>query len=352
MTDTVLPGFLDAHVHLALVDPVVLPEGGIARVLDLGGWPPHPDAAPGGTSDAAPGAVPIAATGAASAPVAVESDRSAGRSRPQRSLSAVDTRAAADAGLDVTFAGQFLTPPGGYPGKQAWAPAGSVREVTTVEDAAAAVDEQCRAGASVIKVMLNSDAGPVFPPEVLHAIVTRAHECDTWVVAHAEGVGQALRAFAAGADLLAHTPFSERIVDELIDAMAGRMTWISTLDIHGWGDYDDDFARASDNLRRFHAHGGRVLYGTDLGNGPLPLGVNRREIDALLAAGLSPDEVLGALTARAPTRPRTSSRLPAAGRIGSRVTLISGEAPSDPVGFADWLCTARAVPRAEIEERE
>lgn len=304
MTDTVLPGFLDAHVHLALVDPVVLPDGGIARVLDLGGWPPHPDAASGAT------------------------------------------------GLDVTFAGQFLTPPGGYPGKQAWAPAGSVREITTVEDAAAAVDQQCRAGASVIKVMLNSDAGPVFPPEVLHAIVTRAHECDTWVVVHAEGVGQALRAFAAGADLLAHTPFSERIVDELIDAMAGRMTWISTLDIHGWGDYDDDFVRASDNLRRFHAHGGRVLYGTDLGNGPLPLGVNRREIDALLAAGLSPDEVLGALTARAPTRPRTSSRLPAAGRIGSRVTLISGEAPSDPVGFADWLCTARAVPRAEIEERE
>jgi imidazolonepropionase-like amidohydrolase len=322
MTDTVLPGFLDAHVHLALVDPVALPDGGIARVLDLGGWPPHPDTAPDAASDSS-----------ASAPVPIA------------------TRAAADAGLDVTFAGQFLTAPGGYPSMQGWAPAGSVCEVGTVTDAVAAVDAQCRAGASVIKVMLNSDAGPLLDPDVLQAIVHRAHECDTWVVAHAEGVGQALRAFAAGADLLAHTPFSERIVDELIDAMAGRMTWISTLDIHGWGDYDDDFTRASDNLRRFHAHGGRVLYGTDLGNGPLPLGVNRREIDALLAAGLSPDEVLGALTARAPTRPRTGSRLPPAGRIGSRVTLISGEAPADPVGFADWLCTARAVPRAEIEER-
>lgn len=244
--------------------------------------------------------------------------------------------------VEVAFAGQFLTAPGGYPGKQGWAPAGSVREIGTVADAVAAVDAQCRAGASVVKVMLNAQAGPLLDPDVLAAVVRRAHENDTPVVAHAEGVGQAVRAFAAGADLLAHTPFSERIVDELVDAMASRMTWISTLDIHGWGDYGDDFARASDNLRRFHAHGGRVLYGTDLGNGPLPVGLNRREIDALLAIGMSPDEVLGALTAKAPTRIRTAA---------SRVTLIAGEAPTDPVGFADWLCTARAVPRAEIEER-
>ncbi len=314
MSDTVLPGFLDAHVHLALIDPEALPAGGIARVLDLGGWPPRMDAA-----------------------------RCAARS------------AGADeaAGLEVAYAGQFLTAPGGYPGRQPWAPAGSVREVATKADAVAAVDAQSRAGASVIKVTLNSEAGPVLPADVLQAIITRAHELDTPVVAHAEGVGQALRAFIAGADVLAHTPFSERLVDELIDAMAGRMTWISTLDIHGWGEHTDDFMRASDNLHRFHAHGGRVLYGTDLGNGPLPVGLNRREIDALLAIGMSPDEVLGALTAKVPSRPGgggSPSSAPAAAPGSSRVTLIPGEAPSDPMGFAEWLCTARAVHRMDIKE--
>ncbi len=334
MTDTVLPGFLDAHVHLALVDPAPLPDGGIARVLDLGGWPPHPDL----PSDAH-------ATISPSLTVPVELDRYARATRPQWSSSA-------DGALEVAYAGQFLTCPGGYPGQQAWAPAGSVCEVTSVEDAVDAVDAQCRAGASVIKVTLNSETGPVLPPDVLQAIVARAHERNARVVAHAEGVGQAVRAFIAGADILAHTPFSERIVDELIDAMAGRMTWISTLDIHGWGDYTDDYTRASDNLRRFHAHGGRVLYGTDLGNGPLPVGLNRREIDALLAIGMSPDEVLGALTAKTPTRAGGDLGRPAAVRTVSRVTLIPGEAPADPVGFADWLCTARAVPRTDLEERE
>lgn len=304
MTDTILPGFLDAHVHLALVDPGELAHGGIARVLDLGGWP---------------SAGPLAGSGAP------------------------------DTGLEVAFAGQFLTAPGGYPGQQSWAPAGSVCEVSTAADAVAAVDAQRDSGASVIKVTLNSVAGPVLPTDVVHALVARAHEHGLPVVAHAEGVGQALRAFSAGADVLAHTPFSERIVDELIDAMAGRMTWISTLDIHGWGEPDDDFVRASDNLRRFHACGGRVLYGTDLGNGPLPVGLNRREIDALLAVGMSPDEVLGALTARVPRLAGTT--VPQTSQGTSRVTLIAGEAPAGAADFADWLCTARAVPRTELKER-
>lgn len=300
MSGTVLPGFLDAHVHLALIDPAALAAGGIARVVDLGGW--TPDAGGRAASTAAPL-------------------------------------------LGVAHAGQFLAAPGGYPSAQSWAPAGSVCEVATAEDAAAAVDRQLAGGASVIKVTLNALAGPVLASDVLAAIVARAGERGTPVVAHAEGVGQAVRAFVAGVDVLAHTPFSERLVDELVDAMAGRMTWISTLDIHGWGEENDDFARASDNLRRFRSYGGRVLYGTDLGNGPLPVGLNRREIDALLRIGMSPDEVLGALTA---TFPRNG---PGSSANGERtVSVVPSERPTDPAGFAEWVCAARAVSRSELEE--
>ena len=303
----VLPGFLDAHVHFALIDPAPLTAGGVARVLDLGGWTPP-----------------------AGAPTAAE--------------------AGAGAGLPAAvFAGAFLAAPGGYPSTRSWAPGGSVRFVAQATDAAAAVDDQLALGASVIKVTLNSDAGPVLPREVLAAIVGHAHDRGAPVLAHAEGAGQSRRAFEAGVDALAHTPFSERLGDELIAAMAGRMAWISTFDIHGWGEPTDDFDRAVHNLSRFHRAGGQVLYGTDLGNGPLPVGLNRREIDALLGAGLTGDDVLRSLTAERLGGFRTVLRGPAG--TGERlVSVLRGERPADPAAFSAWLCTARAVSPADLAD--
>ena len=285
-------GFLDAHVHLALIDAAQLVNGGIARVIDLGGWLPD-----GGRED-----MP-----------------------------------------DVAYAHQFLTAPGGYPSTAGWAEPGWCSEAATAADAAAAVDLQAAAGASVVKVTLNSVAGPVLTAAALDAAVGRAHERGLPVVAHAEGAGQAERALAAGVDALAHTPFSEHLADDLVAAMAARMTWISTLDIHGWGTPTEAFAVASDNLRRFHAAGGRVLYGTDLGNGPLPLGINRREITALLGAGLTPDDMLAALCPVAPLGLTLAD---------SRVTFIPGERPRDPDEFTEWLGSARALTHSELEVLE
>jgi len=303
-----LPGFLDAHVHLALIDPAGLAAGGISRVLDLGGW------TPGSAGDAGP---------------------------------------AADDAPEARFAGQFLGAPGGYPSRQAWAPAGSACAVAGPTDAAAAVARQAAAGASVIKVTLNSAAGPVLAADTLAAIVAAAHDRMLPVTAHTEGAGQASAAFDAGVDLLAHTPFSEPLPEKLLTAMAGRMTWISTLDIHGWGDPSRAFGVASDNLARFHAAGGRVLYGTDLGNGPLPVGLNRREIEALLACGLTPDEVLAALTADFPSR-TPAHRAAGPDAAGHRVTVIPGDRPADPrdlAGFTDWLLGARSQPVPSVTTR-
>ncbi|TFC25254.1 amidohydrolase [Cryobacterium sp. TMT2-18-3] len=321
---TVLPGFLDAHVHLALIDPAPLTAGGIARVLDLGGWRPPRSTLPVESDPwARPGRVEV------------------GTGEPQRA-----GRPASALLPETVFAGQFLAAPGGYPSERSWAPAGSVRFVAQATDAAAAVDDQLALGASVIKVTLNGDAGPVLPRAVLAAIVGHAHDRGAPVLAHAEGAGQALRAFEAGVDALAHTPFSERLGDEVIAAMAGRMAWISTLDIHGWGEPTDDFDRAVDNLRRFHRAGGQVLYGTDLGNGPLPVGLNRREITALLGAGLSGADVLRSLTMGNLGGFRTVLR----GPTGTErlVTVLCGERPADPAAFSAWLGTARAISPADL----
>src|SRR5690606_30256941 len=197
---------------------------------------------------------------------------------------------------EVRIVGAFLTCPGGYPSDRAWAPEGSVREVT-VTDASTAVDEQLAHGAELIKVALNSTAGPVLDDATLHAIVARAHARGARVIAHTEGEGQAARAFAAEVDGLAHSPFSERLGDDLLRAMAHTLVWASTLDIHSYGERTPELEVALDNVRRFHAYGGVVRYGTDIGNGALPVGINPRELALLAEADLSPVAMINAVSA-------------------------------------------------------
>ena len=230
-----LPVFTDSHVHLGLIDASTLVGNGIGRVLDLG-WDP---------------AVTFAADG-----------------------------------LAIDRAGPLLTAPGGYPLTSSWAPPEAAHQVRDAAAASSAIATLTRMGARVAKITLNSEAGPVWDDELLAVVVTLAHEAGLPVVAHAEGAGQAARALEAGVDVFAHTPWTETLTDATLRQMAGRMSWISTLDIHGWGSYGADFARAVDNLERFAAAGGTVHYGTDLGNGPLPVGLNRRELEALDGVGV------------------------------------------------------------------
>ncbi|KON73599.1 hypothetical protein M768_11700 [Cellulosimicrobium cellulans F16] len=342
---TLLPPFVDAHVHLGLVDPVAVRRGGIAVVHDLG-W--VPDVA---------------------------------RTWPGR-----------PGFPEVAFAGAFLTAPGGYPSDRSWAPPGSVEEVGSPEAAVAAVERQVAAGASFVKIALHSDAGPVPDDVTLAALVGHAHAQGRDVVAHVEGRDMAARAFEAGVDRLAHAPFSERLPDDLLAAMArprasaaprskppsplaehdpargrarpdgrkglnkdpqvvlggSRVSWVSTLDVHGWGSPTSEQDVAIDNVRRFVALGGTVVYGTDLGNGPLPPGVNARELRALAAAGLDARALAGALTHDAAAERCVSARVRRPGTQHSSAdaalaTWIPGDPPDldDLDAVATWL--ARAV---------
>lgn len=261
---TVLAPLTDSHVHLGLIDVGALVGGGIARVVDLG-WDPA-----------------LATTW------------------PARG-------AAADSGWpEVSTSGGLLCAPGGYPSRSAWAPPAAALEAADAAQARDVLQSLQDRGATVAKITLNTDAGPVWDDDLLAAVVREAHDLGLPVVAHAQGVGQTRRAARAGVDALAHTPFSERLDDDLLDDLAGRMTWISTLAIHdrdgaGTGGSSASAAASAyptavDNLARFHARGGHVLYGTDLGNGDLPVGLNGRELAALAEAGLATDAILHALT--------------------------------------------------------
>ncbi len=249
----IVGGFTDHHVHLQLVDHALLHDSTLGRVIDLGGNP---------------AAVAALSEGAARF-------------------------------VSVEFAGAFLTPVGGYPSDRDWAPAGSFREIADTAAATAAVAEMADAGASCIKVANNSTAGPVFSDLLFRAIVEAAAARGLPVVAHAEGVGEAQRAVRLGAARLAHAPFTERLDDAEVTAQAASVSWISTLAIHE----GDTHATAVDNVRRFHAAGGTVLYGTDMGNGPMPVGLNPSELTALRDAGLDGIDLLRALAPQNPLDP-------------------------------------------------
>ena len=254
-----MPAVADRHVHIELSDPAEVLARGVTAVRDLA-WPPD-------------------------------------RIFPLADASEMPSF---DGPL-IRAAGPMLTGPGGYPTQDSWAPAGTGREVKSAEDAAAAVEELVRLGASAIKVSLNAEAGPTPTDAELAAICDAAHVAELPVTAHAQGSGQVERALGAGVDELAHTPWT-RLSDDVIQTAATRLRIVSTLDILSFGRDTPEIRTALDNLRRFHVAGGRVVYGTDLGNGEIPPGIHEREARLIAEAGIEPEEVLEAMV-RAPLQP-------------------------------------------------
>jgi imidazolonepropionase-like amidohydrolase len=252
-----MPAVADRHVHIRLSDPGAVLLGGVAAVRDLA-WSPGEIFALADASELPSFNGPL-----------------------------------------VRAAGPMLTGRGGYPTAAAWAPPGTGLELEGSEHARKAVADLVGRGAAAIKVSLNAEAGPTPSDAELAVIVDAAHERDLPVSAHVQGAGQAERAVGAGIDEFAHTPWTERLPDPLLEAAAASsMRIVSTLDILSFGEVTPALRTACDNLVRFRAAGGRVVYGTDLGNGDVPPGIHVRE--ALLlheAARMAPEEVLEAMTA-------------------------------------------------------
>ena len=115
--------------------------------------------------------------------------------------------------------------------------------------------------------------------------------------------------------------------------------WISTLFVTGYGTVTPDSERAADNLRRFLDAGGRVLYGTDLGNGDQPLGVNADELGLMIGAGLDAPALLDAIT----------DPWPRPARAEGIATFVTGPAPDTLDGVPAWLATACLVPTEDLE---
>ena len=249
---TLIPGFIDAHVHIGFYPPPSVLRGGVTTVRDLA-WPPE-----------------------VIFPLAEESK---------------------DPGFDgprILAAGPMLTTPGGYPTRAGWAPAGTGRVVGSPDDAATAVGEVADAGSVIVKVALNAEAGPTLDLATLAAIVSAAHDRGLKVTGHVFGLQELHKALDAGMDELAHMLMSsEEIPGETIDRMVqADMCVVPTLSVRR----GRDRRTAIDNLQRFAEAGGAIVYGTDLGNGGPKPGIDKREIRAMAAAGLGGRRILASGT--------------------------------------------------------
>ncbi|MGH2693347.1 MAG: amidohydrolase family protein [Actinomycetota bacterium] len=293
----VLPGFIDAHVHIGFYEPREVLLGGVTTVRDLA-WPPD------------------------------EIHELARRSRDDDFC-----------GPTVLAAGPMLTVAGGYPTRAPWAPDGTGRVVDDPDDANAVVARTVEEGASVIKVALNPSVGPTLDIDTLHAIVEAAHARGLKVTGHVHGLEELDKAIEAGVDELAHILMSpEPIPEATIERMvAADMTVVPTTAIFFGRERDI----AIENVGAFVEAGGAVVYGTDLGNeGPRP-GIDRREIEGMRAAGMEARDIVAAATVGAAHRLAT----PGVGAIAPDYVADIIAVPEDALGDASLLSDVRIVIR-------
>jgi imidazolonepropionase-like amidohydrolase len=236
----VLPGIVDAHVHLAFGSPAELRSGGVVAVRDLGA----PPAMARGWRD--PDGSPV-----------------------------------------VAVAGPLLTGPGGYPSRS-WGAAGFAAFVDSPERARAIVGDLAADGVDLVKVALEPSGGAVPSVEEVRAVVEAAHAHGLAVTAHALTEAMVLRALDGGVDELCHTPVEGLGAATVERIAASGVPVVSTIQTLGRG--------ARRNAAALHEAGVRLLYGTDLGNAGTRPRADERELARLAETGLGNAGALRAAT--------------------------------------------------------
>jgi imidazolonepropionase-like amidohydrolase len=223
------------------------------------------------------------------------------------------------AGPRLVLAGRALTITGGH----GWPWQG---EADGDEGVRQAVRTLCKEGADLIKVMVTGGGTPgtngrrpSYTQAELDAIVDEAHARDRPVWGHCTATAGIERALNAGFDVIVHcqflnpdgtlefdAPLARRIVERGVYVnptlqvnrilMSDRVPPERRAATAAWTAHYPDFAR---NVVRLRDLGVRLICGSDCGWGFLRFGETADELDALVAAGLSPLEALTSATGTA-----------------------------------------------------
>ena len=302
---TILPGFINTHVHNAYVRHTLRTWAlaGVTTVRDLG--------APVGS------------------PYFVIRDRLAENPLHAR----------------VIAAGPLVTVPEGYPiagndfpSLTVTSPEDARQKITQLIDEGSDVAK----GADVIKITLTIDFAPSLSLEQVTAIVETAHERGVPVTVHATRLIDLRRALDGGVDDIAHI-VTDHVPDEVIQQMIeADVSWVPTFDALG--------GRGAENLRRFVEAGGRVALGNDAGYLPgLEIGMPMREIELLQTAGMTPMQIIIAATRDAAYVCRRADTLGTleTGKLAD-VLVVDG----DPLEDLQVLSNVRLVVRGGVVIRE
>ena len=258
---TILPGFINAHVHLGFDEENLeaWAQGGVTTVRDLGAYP---------SADLF----------------------------SRRDALLKDNRFAR-----LVAAGPIVTVPEGYP-MIPWGFEGL--PVTSPEEAASKTNGLLDDGADVIKIAV--EAGyifrtkiPTLSAEETAAIVRVAHERGTVVSAHVTASQDLWRALDAGVDDIAHM-VTNALSDELIEQMLENdVYWVPTLELWKNAGYGD--RRAIANLAKFVEAGGKVALGTDYAgyDAEFDVGMPITEIELMQKAGMTSMQIIVASTQNA-----------------------------------------------------
>ena len=219
---------------------------------------------------------------------------------------------------------------------------------STSADAARDEQRNIRMGADVLKLFTGSyvehDQIKPMREDIARAAVQVAHQRGQIAFAHPSNIEGVQVALASGVEVLAHAPdTTEGIDDALIAEMAGQATMIPTLKMFATTvtknpAYLEPIYRV---VRRFHADGGNLMFGTDVGY--MADYSTRDEFAALARCGLSSMEILRMLTV-AP-----AARFGVAGEKGTLETgkladfVVLGSDPAmEATAFADVRVTVRS----------
>jgi imidazolonepropionase-like amidohydrolase len=308
---TLLPGLIDAHVHLTPGSSRQAITFGVTTQLDM-----------------------------FAEPAVVRAERAAGPNA-----------------ADLRSAGIGATAPGGHPAQ--YGRFGDFPTVSGVDGAAAFVADRLREGSDYLKVFATSAPGdpdlPALDADTVAALVAVAHGRGVLAVAHATDQDAARRAVEAGVDGLAHLPFDRVPSAGFVAALArARAFVIPTLTaVESFvqvrtGFAEDPLVRrrlgpdalanladvmgpppparyrvghATAAIRPLRDAGVPLLAGTDAGAPGTAHGASlHRELALLVAAGLTPVEALACAT----STPARCFNLADRGRIapGLRADLV------------------------------
>lgn len=249
---TLLPGLIDAHVHLAF-------DGGptpVTRMMAEG--------------DSAQVALMLR-----SARELLSVGVTTARDLGSRDYLGVDVREAISSGTArgprILTSGPAITVTGGH----CWFMNG---EVDSPDAMRTMVRRHHKAGVDCIKVM--STGGNMTPGSMpwhaqfteteLHVAVDEAHRLGKKVAAHAHGVEGIRRALAAGVDSLEHCSFQTEegfggFDPELADAIAASDTWVSPTCSARMSDFRRLLPEREFPLRELYARGVKLMASTDAG---------------------------------------------------------------------------------------